>query len=147
MTIVIGYGNELRGDDGIGPALIRQLDSLGLKDVTTLAVQQLTPELAALLAEHRHAVFVDASVNGETAVRMERLAASTTPGYSAHIADPKDLLVLTDQVYQRLPQAWQVTIRGSDFEIGHGPTQLGLENMRRALELIQDLVKIYDPNG
>jgi hydrogenase maturation protease len=142
MTIVIGYGNELRGDDGIGPALVRQLDSLGLKGVSTLAVQQLTPELAALLAEHSHAIFVDACLNGDMEVRMERINSSTAHGYTAHIADPKDLLALTEQVYKRSPEAWQVTIRGSDFDIGQEPTAGAMKGLQRGIELVRELIEL-----
>jgi Ni,Fe-hydrogenase maturation factor len=47
--LVIGYGNELRGDDAIGQWVAR-----------AVAAHQLTPELAEDLAHTDYAVFVDA---------------------------------------------------------------------------------------
>ena len=44
MDLVIGIGNQLRKDDGIGPALV---ESLAERDgVESCIVHQLTPELA-----------------------------------------------------------------------------------------------------
>jgi Ni,Fe-hydrogenase maturation factor len=50
--LVIGIGNLLRGDDGVGGLLA--------EEVGGRSVQQLTPELAAELAELEVVVFIDA---------------------------------------------------------------------------------------
>ncbi len=70
--LVIGYGNPLRGDDGVGPAVSGAIAVLGLPGVRALSVHQLTPELAAEAAGARVAVFVDAAVDS-TEVEMRRL--------------------------------------------------------------------------
>jgi Ni,Fe-hydrogenase maturation factor len=49
-TIVIGYGNELLSDDAIGPRVANLINLWHLSHVQSLAVHQLTPELAANLA-------------------------------------------------------------------------------------------------
>jgi len=46
MILLIGYGNELRGDDAIGPLVARALAELRLPGTQVLALTQLTPELA-----------------------------------------------------------------------------------------------------
>ena len=50
--LVIGIGNPLRGDDGVGPLLAEQAGGR--------SVHQLTPELAAELAELEAVLFIDA---------------------------------------------------------------------------------------
>ena len=60
MILVIGYGNELRRDDGLGPRVAASLAGPGVR---ALAVRQLTPELAEEVATARLVVFVDARVN------------------------------------------------------------------------------------
>ena len=47
--MVIGYGNTLRSDDGVGPLVAEAVHELVLPDVQTLAAGLLTPELADLL--------------------------------------------------------------------------------------------------
>jgi hydrogenase maturation protease len=67
-TIVIGYGNELCSDDGIGCRVANIVNLWHLSHVQSLAVHQLTPELAANLANINLAIFVDASINSELQV-------------------------------------------------------------------------------
>ncbi len=51
-TVVIGYGNPLRGDDGIGWAVIERLQQMPLAETLTLiASHQLLPELSDLIRE------------------------------------------------------------------------------------------------
>ena len=73
-VLVIGYGNTLRGDDGIGPAVAGEIDRLAVPGVRVIVVHQLTPELAADLAACRRAVFIDAATTGE-AVAVAHLSA------------------------------------------------------------------------
>ena len=49
--LVIGYGNELRGDDGLGPYIAARVEEQCLPHVRTLTVHQLTPELTAFLED------------------------------------------------------------------------------------------------
>ena len=58
--VVIGYGNELRGDDAIGPAVAEQVAAWGRPDIRAIATRQLLPELAEDLARASLAIFVDA---------------------------------------------------------------------------------------
>ncbi|PPT05423.1 NADH-reducing hydrogenase maturation factor [Geitlerinema sp. FC II] len=71
--LVIGYGNSLRGDDGIGRAIAEQVASWNLPHVRSLSLHQLTPELAEELSRVDRAVFIDACIDGDS-VRIERLA-------------------------------------------------------------------------
>ena len=51
--VVIGYGNELRGDDGAGPRVARAVAAHNLPGVQIITAHQLTPEMADGLAEAR----------------------------------------------------------------------------------------------
>jgi len=63
--LVIGYGNTLRRDDGVGvrAAEMMAADSR-FADVEVLTVYQLTPELSLDIATASLVVFVDADVRG-----------------------------------------------------------------------------------
>ena len=64
-ALVIGIGNPLRGDDGVGWALVEDLEA-SLPDpgpcLELRVVHQLTPELAVELAEAQRVLFIDAWV-------------------------------------------------------------------------------------
>jgi len=72
--LLIGIGNRLRSDDGIG---YRIAETLRAEDspMQVLAVQQLTPELAEPIAAAAAVLFVDASVldPGADQLRLEPL--------------------------------------------------------------------------
>ena len=66
---IVGYGNPLRGDDGVGQevatALLRQKNSAGgLASATIICAHQLLPEMALDISRSRFAVFIDAAHDG-----------------------------------------------------------------------------------
>lgn len=60
--LVIGYGNTLRGDDAVGPLVAEQVAIWNWPDVRSLPVHQLTPELAAEIAQVEAVFFIDAAI-------------------------------------------------------------------------------------
>ena len=96
-ALVIGYGNSLRGDDGIGPGVAGALAKGDPIDRAQVIVcHQLTPELAECIAAADLVVFIDAAVNidpGTVAVR-EVLDASPPSSGLFHSATPAALLGL-----------------------------------------------------
>ena len=61
-ALVIGYGNTLRADDGLGPAVAERLGSEWAdEDVGVLSCQLLTPELAEPVSRAEIVVFIDAA--------------------------------------------------------------------------------------
>jgi hydrogenase maturation protease len=140
-VLVIGYGNELRRDDGVGPWVARQLVALGLPEVRVRILHQLVPELAAELAETRLAIFIDAQIgpSQEEAVALERLVPSENSEVLGHRVDPRALLTLAS-VYGRAPMAILVSVAGEDFGLGEGLSDFAAVNARRALCLVQNLI-------
>jgi hydrogenase maturation protease len=66
MLLIIGYGNTLRSDDGVGPHVVREIAAQRLPDVTCVVVHQLTPEMAAQVTLADQVLFVDAQVDLQT---------------------------------------------------------------------------------
>ena len=123
-TLVIGYGNTLRQDDAAGPFVAEQVEAWALTGVKTRVVHQLTPELAADLAEVDRAVFVDARIatNPDEGVIVEPIK-TAEPRWSAvgHTGNPGALLALATLAFGRSPsQAWLVTIPAFALELGEG---------------------------
>jgi hydrogenase maturation protease len=139
-VLVIGYGNELRRDDGVGPWVARELAALGLPQVRVRTLHQLVPELAAELAEAQLAVFIDARVGpSRKRVTMARLVPSANPQVFGHWADPGALLTLAS-AYGQAPAAVLVSVTGQDFGLGEGLSGVAAANARRALRLAQNLI-------
>src|SRR5206468_1933228 len=102
-TLLIGYGNTLRGDDGVGPRVAEAVARWNRPGVQAVAVQQLLPELAASMATVRRVILVDARVDAET-VQIEPLSLSDVESALGHAPEPRWLLSLTAQLYDRCPE-------------------------------------------
>jgi hydrogenase maturation protease len=136
-VLVIGYGNELRRDDGIGPRVAGSLATANYPNVRVRACSQLVPELAAALADARLALFVDARVDHpQTDVDVRRIAAAEMSDWSTHTSDPMALLGLTHALYGRAPEAWWVRVPGQDFGFGEGLSPLAERNVGEAISRI-----------
>lgn len=119
IVTVIGYGNDLRNDDGIGQRVANAIACWHLSTVKSLAVHQLTPELATTLANTELAIFVDACLTSENSqVQVQSLLPSCFIGNSSHLGDPRSLLALTSVIYGHCPLAYLVTVPGVNFELG-----------------------------
>jgi len=111
MDIVIGIGNELRGDDGIGPRVVDAIPARA--DLQTMTVHQLVPELAEKIQFARRVLFVDASLGDELC--LTQLSPSDHRGLG-HACSPGSLLGWTRLAYDREPESWLLSIPGASFE-------------------------------
>ncbi len=59
--VIVGFGNDLRGEDGFGVEVIKKLQNYPLKDTKLISTFQLTPELALDLKNFDEIIFVDAA--------------------------------------------------------------------------------------
>lgn len=126
--LVIGYGNTLRGDDGVGPRVAEAVQQLALPGVRALVCPLLTPELADPISRAHTVIFVDAAVDAPPEVQLRPLEPNDSSQLMAHAADPRTLLALARDVFGHTPQAWWLTIPAVtlDFREELSPrTQLG----------------------
>jgi hydrogenase maturation protease len=108
--LIIGYGNTLRGDDGVGPRAAEAIEKLNLPGVRTLISQQLSPEHAEPVSQAHTVIFVDAAVDAPREVRWRKLEPGETSQLMAHAADPRTMLALARDVFGHCPEAWWLTI-------------------------------------
>jgi len=132
-VLVIGYGNRLRGDDAVGPLVAEAVAAWRLPGVETIAVHQLTPELAERLAEAGCAVFVDATT-AASKVAGRRVRAGAAPSALGHALDPGGLLGLALQAFGRAPVAWLLTVPTGAFEVDAGLSPVARAGLDAALK-------------
>jgi hydrogenase maturation protease len=119
--LIVGYGNPLRGDDGLGRRAAEELAGRWPEsEVRVEAAHQLFVEMAPAAAESDFAVFIDAGRDGAPGevravpVRSVEFGASSL----THHVTPETLLAVAQSLYGRRPDAILATIAGEDF--GHG---------------------------
>lgn len=141
-ALVIGFGNELRCDDGIGPRVAHEIESRDWPEVKTLAVQQLTPELARELAKVRQAIFIDARVPpNETDIEVRQVHPGSGVSTMTHCSNPAQLLGMTKWLYGRTPETWMITAAGENFDLGEKLSPVAEQNMQLAIEWIETLLE------
>lgn len=118
-TLVLGYGNCSRTDDGVGCFVVERLQELALQNVGLLTAHQLEVDHAELISRFETVVFVDAAVP-QSPLPISRTIVKPQFGSHAvaHYLTPGDLLGLSDMLFGRTPQAVLFSIRGTDFNFG-----------------------------
>jgi hydrogenase maturation protease len=140
-VLVIGYGNLLRSDDGIGQQIAQDVASWGMPNVEAIAVHQLTPELAETLAMFDMVIFIDACwMSDDQDIQVEQIKSSSHP-ITGHVSDPRSLLGLTQTLYDRIPQAWWVMVPGVNFGVGDCLSSVAEQNRETALQTIERLIQ------
>ena len=120
-VLVIGYGNELRGDDGVGPHVARAVAARNLTGVEVIRSHQLLPEMAERVADARAVIFIDAAVvNDDKGVTVRSVEPEANDSSMGHTSDPRCLLALAQVLYGRRPEAWLVTVPATNLEFGEG---------------------------
>jgi hydrogenase maturation protease len=118
-VLIIGYGNPLRGDDGLGWRAAEQL-ALEWPEAETLTCQQLTPELAGPISRAARVAFVDAAAAGPPgAISQRRLEPdAAAPASFTHHVNPGVLLALSEKLFGHLPEAALFSVAGASFDFG-----------------------------
>ena len=121
--VVIGIGNTLRRDDGVGHAVVEAMrDRMDPGEVELFTCHQLLPECVVSLEGRRGVVFVDATVGqpaGEIITRT--CVADPEPWRWGHQLSPETVLGLLDQASR--PAALVVGIGADDFDYGEELTK------------------------
>jgi hydrogenase maturation protease len=138
ILLVIGYGNTLRRDDGVGPKVAEAVAKLALPGVRALACPLLTPELAEVVSQARVVIFVDAAVDAPRQVQMRALAPADSSQVMAHAASPATVLALARDVFGHTPEAWWLTIPVEDLGIGEELSPLARRGFEQAVQEVKE---------
>jgi hydrogenase maturation protease len=137
-TLVIGIGNRLRGDDGIGPAVADEIASWNLPGVKAIAVHQLVPELVAELEQAARVLFVDAAVDlRDQSYAWKQVETALSPHPLGHHDTPENLLALTRDMMGRCPDAWLLAIAIACTDIGETLSPTAQRNIAAALPALR----------
>jgi hydrogenase maturation protease len=131
-TLIIGYGNPDRQDDGVGWHILKYLAerighsipddpgaSIEIESdiVDLLFTLQIYPELAETISHYQRICFVDAHTSN---IPDEISWTVLNPEYEksplTHHMSPKTVLSIAAMIYDHKPEAILVSVRGYDFQ-------------------------------
>jgi hydrogenase maturation protease len=142
-VLVVGYGNSLRGDDGIGWHAARLLATdPRLDGARVLARHQLTPELAADVSRASLVVLVDAAAEGDPGSVSVRRIGSPPPTpitWSHHLA-PETLAGLADALYGAVPPIVLVSVAAESFAEGDRLSAALKQTLPEVVEVVVEVV-------
>ncbi len=148
--LVFACGNPSRGDDALGPQLLDQLavklQNTELENRVDLVTDfQLQIEHSLDMEHRQQVVFVDASVSTPSNFDFQALHSQRDDSYSSHALSPAALLELYQQLHPTKPvAAFQLAIRGYDFELGQPVSPTAHNNLQQSLNYLYSWLQQQD---
>jgi hydrogenase maturation protease len=134
-TLILGYGNGSRRDDGVGWFVVERLEALPLGGVEFMTAHQLEVDHAEVISRFDNVIFVDAAVPQSPKPITETIVQPKLQSHAvAHYLTPSDVVSLSDTLYGQVPRAVLFSIRGCDFGFG---TSLSSATESWALEVVR----------
>jgi len=145
-TLILAYGNPLRGDDGLAWQAADHLGAVFSNDeVEIIKLHQLAPELAEVASRYERVIFIDAAeaAAGRQAgdVRVEEITSADVGHFSHHIS-PACLVALGDRLFGRRPQAFAATLAADGFD----PGETLSDRVAAALPVLVDRIRALVQN-
>ena len=161
-TLVIGFGNVYRRDDGAGYVALNAVrarlgrpplsteddgfDDLG-HPIDTILLHQLVPELAEDIVPYDLVIFVDAHVGQvPELVYEEELDVCYKSATVSHTLHPCSVLALAQELHGRCPRGVLLSIRGYDFEFGEGLSEATAALIPEAVDRVFALAGLSPSN-
>jgi hydrogenase maturation protease len=154
-TLLIGYGNPDREDDGVAWHILRALTTkLGLPapdsyedefpqntQVDFVFYLQLTPEMAEEIAAYEYVCFVDAHTgNIPEPVRLINVESDFQRSPFTHHLTPQSLISICETLYGNKPDTALLSVRGYQFLFSRQLSEDTSALVPQAVELIWDWI-------
>jgi hydrogenase maturation protease len=142
-VLVVGYGNPLRSDDGVGWHAARLLaGDPRLAGARVMAQHQLLPELAVDVSRASLVVLVDAAADGDpgaVSVRRVQPRRTKTATWSHHL-DAESLAGLAKDLYGAVPPIVLVSVAAESFADGDGLSGALEQALPEVVEVVAEVV-------
>lgn len=139
--LILGYGNPLRSDDGLGWRAAEDLaEKFSSEEVEIRTCHQLLPELVDLISQADTTFFIDAAHDGEPGeVRCEPVVPESASLRFSHQLSPGAILAWSRELYGRCPRAFAVSVCGQRFDLGETLSPVVKASLPRLTALVGQL--------
>ncbi len=141
--LILGYGNPLRSDDGLGWRAAEDLARRFSPDeVEIRTCHQLLPELVVPVSQADTTFFIDARQDGEPGeVRCEPVVPQSASLRFSHQLSPAAILAWSQELYGRSPRAFAVSVCGHCFDLGETLSPVVTASLPRLTALVGQLAE------
>lgn len=139
-TLVIGYGNTLRGDDGAG-VRAAVMASEQFPEIDVVTVQELHPEIAEKMTKDASVIFIDAAL-GTDQVQIARLHPSSAVEFeNTHSFSPQALVNACQALYQTaLLNTYLIQIPAFDISFSENLSAKTFEKSVECIDIVKNLL-------
>jgi hydrogenase maturation protease len=118
--LIVGLGNPLRSDDGLGWHAAQALTRQRLPgQIEIMTQQQLTPELSLSASQADLVVFIDAAQTGLPGeIRCDPVVPEFERAAFTHDLSPSAVLGLAEELYGTAPRSYLASLAGECFDHG-----------------------------
>jgi hydrogenase maturation protease len=146
--VVFGWGNESRGDDGIGPLMLRGLEDAGWDETELIEDFQLQLEHALDLKGAELALFLDAGRNTPAPFLFREIFSRGGMTHTSHALAPESVLDVYRQIEKTAPPpSFLLCVRGESFGLGEGLSQQGAARLEQARAFLGRLGETRTPEA
>lgn len=138
---IVGIGNALRSDDGLGNYITETIEQLQIKNVKTFIVHQLQIELLEELQDFNSVIFVDASLKNEEVIFEEIKQDLSVASSSSHRISAEMLVQLSKKLYQKQIHFYSCAVKGYYFNMGESISPQAKANAKKAIEKILSFIQ------
>ncbi len=141
-TVIIGVGNTLRSDDGVGIFICAEFEKINLPNLTVLTSHQLHIELVEELKEFDIIIVVDAGINPNCEVSFYPITEQNSNSiHSSHNIDATLLFTLLQNLYPSDRRFFVCEIQVQNFELGENLSSIALINAGKAVKSITEFIE------
>lgn len=134
--LIVGIGNPLRCDDGVGHYVAECIEAKGLIGVKVWVTQQLQVEDLDRMLEFNRIILVDASINGPFLDFRPIQKLSGQMLASSHHLSAETFVNLASSIYHKELNVFLCSIKGESFEVGNKISPTVLKRAEEAIGLI-----------
>ncbi len=143
-VLVVGYGNPLRADDGLGCHVARQIAHhlRGNERVEVMPCHQLAPEITQQIADAEFVIFIDACTEGEPGTIVETTIVPDAE-FSGKFDDrmtPGTLLAAAKALHGTSPSAVLFNMTGWCFEFGEHMSAIVSERFQELVRMVEKTI-------
>ena len=134
--LIVGVGNTLMGDDGIGAYVAARLEEMQLQGVHAITVQQMTSDLLDEMLQAGKTIIVDAAMEADP-VQFYKVEETAPAGASySHYTSAIQLLKMAQLVYERKLSVYICAVGARDLTLNGTLSPDGKKNADQAVSTI-----------
>lgn len=135
-TVLVGFGNEYRKDDGLGIKLLDLID----EKISKIKIQELSIDILDDIKDFETVIFVDAALEGED-INFRKIEKEPKFSPLTHHLSPEELLIWAENINKKNYEFYLLSIRGYDFDFGEELSKEGGKNLLKAKDFLLKFLK------